>query len=318
MVVFANGNGGPSDNANDDGFAAHPTTIAVSSLGDDDRRAPYAEYGTSVDVVAPSSGGLRGVVTADLVGAAGYADGNATTSFGGTSAAAPVVGGVAALVLAANPALRGSDVRRILVESAVRVHAEDPDWTRNAAGRWFSPWYGFGVVDARAAVDLARTTPPTRADDDETCSDAWTAGADLGAEWYRVDLRTSREVDVVDRVVVEADVDHPRRGDVLVRVVSPAGTASYLTTIAPTEALAPAPLTNAFGERASRTGRVRDAGRATRARVRAARSVDSERRSPAPVAPLRLRDSDCGSAWAALAALALALFLVHRAATMAA
>ena len=184
-------------------------------------------------------------------------------------------------------------------------------------------------------MDLARTTTPTRADDDETCSDAWTAGADLGAEWYRVDLRTSREVDVVDRVVVEADFNHPRRGDVLVRVVSPAGTASYLTTIAPTLARRSAPrvlLTNAFhGERASRDWAVdlrvvRDAGRATRVRVRARRARwTSERRSShrssAPSLLLRLRDSDCGSAWAWRSRWRwpLALFLVHRrAATMAA
>ena len=112
----------------------------------------------------------------------------------GTSAAAPTLTGVVALMLSANPALSWRDVRDILRSTARKI---DPDygdkgqrnqqvnlgnarfvqpannspalvhgatsarldfgWQKNAAGQKFSNWYGFGLVDAQAAVEKART-----------------------------------------------------------------------------------------------------------------------------------------------------------------
>lgn len=96
-----------------------------------------------------------------------------TAAMNGTSAAAPTVTGVVALMLQANPALTWRDIRRILVHTSRRVDANqaqvalsvggadyvaEPGWVRNGAGLWFSNWYGFGLVDAAAAVDAARAT----------------------------------------------------------------------------------------------------------------------------------------------------------------
>ena len=95
-----------------------------------------------------------------------------TNTMNGTSSAAPATVGAIALLLDARPDLTWRDVKHILATTARRV---DPDiapvvvplsngdyeaelpWTRNAAGRWFHNWYGFGAVDVDAAVDLART-----------------------------------------------------------------------------------------------------------------------------------------------------------------
>lgn len=231
IIVFANGNGGRFDNSNDDGFASHPATIAVGAVGDDNRRTPYTEPGACVDVVAPSDGGIRGIVTADLIGEPGYASGNFTNSFGGTSASAPVVAGVIALMLDARPDLRAVDVRHILVETARRVHVDETSWVRNGAGRWFSPWYGFGMVDAQSAVSSALVWRVPVDAQEEVCSENWFGYLGLSDwEWRRVPIPSlSEPMRFIDRVSVFVDVVHPWRGDVIMRIVSPSGTVSLLT-----------------------------------------------------------------------------------------
>ncbi len=88
-------------------------------------------------------------------------------NFGGTSSATPLSAGVCALVLSANPRLTWVEVREILRTTAVKF-----DTTNNSAiGRWldengdpsnssgrppvFSRWYGYGRLDADAAVRAA-------------------------------------------------------------------------------------------------------------------------------------------------------------------
>lgn len=233
ILVFANGNGGRFDNSNDDGFASHFSTISVGAVGDDQRRTSYTEPGTCIDVVAPSDGGIQGIVTADLVGSAGYQSGNFTTDFGGTSASAPVVAGIVALMLEVRPDLSALDVRHILARTAHRVHPDDPHWVQNAAGVWYSPWYGFGMVNARDAVDasLAWTPSPTEARDARVCSETWFGSLGLSDwEWRHIPVSLENaSFDSVDRVFVFVDIDHPWRGDVIMRILSPSGTTSQLT-----------------------------------------------------------------------------------------
>ena len=84
-----------------------------------------------------------------------------TSQFGGTSAASPIAAGVAALVLQANPLLSARDVQHVLIRSARRVNPTDPTWGFNGAGagsmRAWSELFGFGAIDAGAAVALAQT-----------------------------------------------------------------------------------------------------------------------------------------------------------------
>lgn len=94
---------------------------------------------------------------------------NYTAKMNGTSASAPMVSGVAALVLEANPNLSYRDVKYILATTATRNHPNQPavtladgrtlvpGWTVNAANRAYSNWYGFGVVNAARAVQVAET-----------------------------------------------------------------------------------------------------------------------------------------------------------------
>ncbi|MEH6417195.1 S8 family serine peptidase [Pseudomonas sp. CGJS7] len=92
---------------------------------------------------------------------------NYTGLMNGTSAAAPTVSGVVALMLQANPKLTYRDVKYILATTARQVDPTQaavtkPDgtvlsagWTTNAAGRAFSNWYGYGLVDATLATTRA-------------------------------------------------------------------------------------------------------------------------------------------------------------------
>ncbi len=110
------------------------TVAAVDLRGQGPRATRTAA--PRVLVAAPSSGGARSLTTTDLAGAAGYSAGDRrTSSFGGTSsAAAPQVSGVAALMLQANPNLCWRDVRTILAYAA-----EQPAGiatTTNGADHW--------------------------------------------------------------------------------------------------------------------------------------------------------------------------------------
>ena len=50
-----------------------------------------------------------------------------TGHFGGTSSATPLVAGVAALVISANPQLTGGEVKAILEETADKIEDQQPD-----------------------------------------------------------------------------------------------------------------------------------------------------------------------------------------------
>jgi subtilisin family serine protease len=96
---------------------------------------------------------------------------NYMSTFNGTSSAAPVISGVIALLLEANPNLSWRDVQLILASTARQVdpnrpavidrtvlggYESEPAWTTNAAGLKFHNWYGFGAIDADSAIALAR------------------------------------------------------------------------------------------------------------------------------------------------------------------
>ncbi len=58
-------------------------------------------------------------------------------------------------MLQANPDLGWRDVKKILMTTASKNDPTDTDWTTNAAGYHVNHKYGFGRVDAAAAVIAA-------------------------------------------------------------------------------------------------------------------------------------------------------------------
>lgn len=150
---------------------ADPNTITVAALGSDGRYADYSSYGANVFVTAPSSSaGFFAIATTDRTTLdRGYTfdpddpdpfladveDGDATSTFGGTSSATPLVAGIMALGVEANPALDVRMAKHLLARTSRVVDAGNPSWTTNAAGFTFSEDYGFGLVDAAAFTQAA-------------------------------------------------------------------------------------------------------------------------------------------------------------------
>lgn len=162
--VFAAGNdGGLGGDINFNYLATSRQTIAVGAVDNQGKHSGYSTPGASLLVSAFSSNeeNKNGIYTTDLNGDPGYAVASSYYhNFGGTSAAAPQVTGVAALMLEANPELTGRDVQYILVETANRdrINDDDAGWTEGPAdGPRHSHKYGFGLVDAMAAVEAAET-----------------------------------------------------------------------------------------------------------------------------------------------------------------
>lgn len=173
MVRAAGNDRGHLARADDDAYVNHPGAIAVGAVARGGQVTDYSEPGACVLVAAPGGGsGYQGLLTLDLQGSergvnsgiyyfTDYADyrTGAYLGFSGTSAAAPLVSGIAALMLAANPRLGYRDVQQILVLASRQVDPSDPDLRRNGAGLVTSHNTGFGVPDAGFAVWLARQWP---------------------------------------------------------------------------------------------------------------------------------------------------------------
>lgn len=157
IFVWAAGNGlMANDNCNYDGFANHRATIAVGAVGSDGKQSYYSEPCAAMLVTAPSSSTLSGITTTDLLGEAGYDSSDCTADFGGTSSACPLVSGVVALMLEANPDLAWRDVQYLLLSTADKNDPTDSDWTDNGAGFHVNHKYGFGRVNALSAVQAAK------------------------------------------------------------------------------------------------------------------------------------------------------------------
>jgi subtilisin family serine protease len=166
--VFAAGNGFQNgDDTNLHAFQSSINAVTVAALNDDGNvNAPFGRYsnpGASILVSAPGTD----ILSDTIVGQGDLSDDsgalNFQTGLEGTSFAAPLVSGVVALMLQANPGLGLRDVQEILAYTARQNDPLDPTWQINDAVNWnggglhVSNDYGFGLVDAAAAVALAKS-----------------------------------------------------------------------------------------------------------------------------------------------------------------
>lgn len=247
VYVWAAGNGGEfGDNSNYDALANFRLVIAVGAVGHEGVIAPYSEPGANVFLVAPSSDGYPvdpatiGIVTTDLTGNDGLSPGDYTDigpfggpfGFGGTSAAAPAVAGVVALIMEANPTLTYRDIHQILAESARMIDPTHPDWQNNGGAFNFNVnhWYGFGMVDAAAAVRLAQKWTyvlPERSliPNPITLRQRVDARGISSSVTLSTDLQIERVEVVVDATLVGTV---GTRGTMEIELVSPNGTVSRL------------------------------------------------------------------------------------------
>lgn len=235
VVVQSAGNTGEyGDDTNLHNFQNSRFVITVAATTSTGALASFSTPGASVLVAAPGVG----IVTSDRTGSAGYATGD-STSLDGTSFSAPAVAGVVALMLEANADLGYRDVQEILALSARKISASSSSWISNGATGWngggmhFSEGFGFGLVDARAAVRLAETWQGQQTRANEA---SLTASRSLSPSLAIPDNNiqgVSSTVDLagdvtIDRVEIDLNIAHSWIGDLRITLTSPSGTAINL------------------------------------------------------------------------------------------
>jgi len=149
LIIFASGNDGYNlDSPYYQDESESPYVFSVGASSEIDTVTSYSNYGKSLDIVAPGSE-YGTIVTTDVTGAKGYTGYNYTFDFAGTSAAAPIVAGVAALVFSANPNLTAKEAMEVLEKSADKIGDLEYVEGRN-------DHYGYGRVNAYKAVLMAK------------------------------------------------------------------------------------------------------------------------------------------------------------------
>lgn len=140
VVVFAAGNNGVLDYPAN----SNPDIICVGSIHSSGQRASGSGDGAQLDIVAP--------------GAAIYSTmpNNQSDYLSGTSMAAPHISGVASLILSVNPNLTQKQVANIIESTAQKIGGYNYAYNPNYPNGTWNNQMGYGLVDAYAAVQMAK------------------------------------------------------------------------------------------------------------------------------------------------------------------
>jgi Ca2+-binding RTX toxin-like protein len=249
VIVMAGGNdrqkGG---NTNTNALTANRGVIvagginAASDLGSlQIGGTPFSNPGASILVSAPAS---------NIASSSRLIESDSGSTFGsdysatqGTSFATPIISGVVALMLEANPNLGWRDVQKILAITAKKVNDPNTDTVWNGATDWngggmhTSHDYGFGEIDARAAVRLAETWiggNHTSLNERHLVSGEGSMNNAANLNVAIADGAViTRTLSIgaglrVEHATVSLDVNHSNWGDLTVELISPTGTKSIL------------------------------------------------------------------------------------------
>ncbi|KAF6815999.1 pheromone processing endoprotease kex2 [Colletotrichum sojae] len=233
IYVFASGNGAANDdNCNFDGYTNSIYSITVGAVDRKGQHPYYSEKCSAQLVVTYSSGSGDAIHTTDVGTNACY------NGHGGTSAAAPLGAGVYALVLEVRPDLTWRDMQWLAMDTAVPINEQDKDadWQPTKIGKKFSHTFGYGKIDAYAMVEAAKTWKNVK-------PQAWYyspwvhVNKDIpqGKDGIAVSLDVTADalkeanLERVEHVTITMNVNHTRRGDLSVDLISPEGVTSHLS-----------------------------------------------------------------------------------------
>ncbi|KAJ4475682.1 peptidase S8/S53 domain-containing protein [Lentinula aciculospora] len=245
IFVFASGNGAANgDQCNFDGYTNAIYSVTVSAVDYKGLHPYYSEPCAANLIVAYSSGSGKHIVTTDR------GKNECATTHGGTSAAAPNVVGVIALALQANPNLNWRDVQYISIETAKMINEDDQDWEETSSGRMYSYKYGYGAIDGWAFVQKAKdwksvgpqawfhTHSVQLENGTFNATGNFSEGAlippstegikstlDITADML---LSSNLDQNKLEHIQVRVWIQHAKRGDVEVEIVSPHGVKSVL------------------------------------------------------------------------------------------
>jgi len=237
IYVWAGGNGAQnSDNVNYDGYANSRHVIAVGAVNYDGTKSYYSENGAALTVSAPSSGTQgRGITTTYFNDNMGP---SCTSSFGGTSSAAPLVAGAIGAMLGKYPNLSKRDVVAILAKTSTRLEPQDRDWTPPGInGVRHSHKYGFGVINMYEMTREAVLWQPLPTE--VTCSSGMRTLNNYllsdGGSDYTLNIQMpygkcngGSTINTVETVELKIWLQHPRRGDLRIYLEGPSNIVSEM------------------------------------------------------------------------------------------
>ncbi len=234
----------------------------IAALASTGKRSHYSNYGPGISICAPSSNShayyrleVRGLAITTTTGPSNDSSSPVTLSFGGTSSATPLVAGIAALVISANPGLSAEEVIALLKRTASKqldmsgyprtpaaAYDPDPSWDISPVapfdrgefqdigsedGSW-SPWFGHGNVDAFSAVKAAMDGPANMDVNDylfESSPNVDIPDEDSDGVQDVIDVDKNGRLEHVE---VDMDISHTWIGDLEVRLTAPDGSSVLL------------------------------------------------------------------------------------------
>ncbi|MBK8869462.1 MAG: S8 family serine peptidase [Elusimicrobia bacterium] len=240
-IVFAAGNSRKEGgNTNYHSLDNSPYAITVGSINQEGDlgklivgQDPFSTPGSSILVSAPGSN-IKS--TSNLLeNDKGSTFGDNFESTQGDIVLRPIVSGIVALMLEANPNLGYRDIKRILAMTATKFDTKATLWKTNGDTNWngggmhYNEDYGFGLVDAHAAVRLAEVWNEVNNLNNEEVF-VYSNGTDLAIKDNNMassSIIVAQDIQVED-VEVSGNITHARLGDLVLKLISPTGTASIL------------------------------------------------------------------------------------------
>jgi len=224
------------ENVNFEGWLNSIFTISVAATNRADSHSSFSSAGAPVFISAPG-GEIGKPVSSPLFSPLFTTDANGQCkdAGAGTSYACPIVSGVVALILEANPKLTWRDVQEILASTAEKVLPNDSNWITNTGGYHHSILYGFGLIDAFAAVNAAKRWASSNSTFQAMIAAGWTGQQDIpdnDANGITINITIppsqASAMASTEHVVLYISATHASRGDLSLTAVSPSGTRSNL------------------------------------------------------------------------------------------